>query len=408
MELCHEPVIQRFLEYVKVPTMSCENAEKIPSTDKQFVLAGKLADEMKEMGLVDVYVDDHCYVYGTLRGTVPEEDDHPVIGMIAHMDTSSEAADSPIRPDIRLYEGKDLCINEEKGLFLSKEQFPELEIYRGKHLIVTDGTTLLGGDDKCGIAEILTAIERIIREGIPHRTIKVGFTPDEEVGRGAELFDIPAFGADFAYTVDGGILGELQFENFNAASADITIHGVNVHPGSAKEKMKNAALLAAEFIELLPKNETPATTENYQGFFHLLSVKASVEEAKLHYIIRDHDRDIFEARKKLLVNLCANQNKYHGDGTFELRLTDSYFNMREEMEKHPEVIERARRAYVDAGVKPLTNPIRGGTDGATLTLKGLPCPNLGTGDNNAHSRFEYVCAEDMITMADVIYRILTD
>ena len=407
-DFLNDPVISKFLRYVAVPTMSQEDVEEIPSTKKQFALAEMLVRELKALGLSDARSDSHGYVYGTLPGAVDPSEDHPVIGMIAHMDTSCEAPDEPIRPSIRLYEGKDLLINEEKNLYLSESQFPEMGLYKGKHLIVTDGTTLLGGDDKAGVAEIMAALERIVNEKKPHRTIKVAFTPDEEVGRGAELFDIPGFGADYAYTIDGGRLGELEYENFNAASGNIFIHGINVHPGSAKGKMVNANLIASEIIGKFPSNETPATTEKYEGYYHLLSMQGSVEYVKLHYIIRDHDRQKFEARKAFMQQVVDGINEKYGQGTCEAVITDSYFNMKEEMMKHPEVIKKAEQAFREMNVPVITQPIRGGTDGATLTLRGLPCPNICTGDNNAHSRFEYVCAEDMITISGIIYRIWTD
>ena len=400
------PVVRRFLNYVAIPTMSAEDRPDIPSTGKQFALAKYLVNELKELGLSDAACDAHGYVYATLPGTVPAKQDHPVIGLIAHMDTSPEAPDEPIRPAIRKYEGSPVLLNEELGLYLDEAVYPELGLYRGKHLIVTDGTTLLGGDDKAGIAEILTALEQIISKNVPHRTIKVAFTPDEEVGRGAELFDIERFGADFAYTVDGGRMGELEYENFNAASADLVFHGVNVHPGSAKNKMRSSMLFALEFMGALPADETPATTEGYEGYYHLLSIQGSVEETRLHYIIRDFDKAGFEKRKAILSGLTDRINRTHGEGTVEITLRDSYFNMRQVMEKHMDVVDRAREACLFCGVEPLIQPIRGGTDGATLSLRGLPCPNLGTADNNAHSRFEYVCAEDMQTITDILERIL--
>ena len=402
------PVVRRFLNYVAIPTMSAEDMPGIPSTKKQFALAEYLVRELKELGLEDASVDAHGYVYATLPGTVPAGEDHPVIGLIAHMDTSPEAPDEPVRPSVRLYEGRPVCLNEGLGLYLDEAQYPELGSYAGKHLIVTDGTTLLGGDDKAGIAEILTALEQIISKNVSHRTIKVAFTPDEEVGRGAELFDIERFGADFAYTVDGGRMGELEYENFNAASADLVFHGVNVHPGSAKNKMRSSMLYAQEFMGALPADETPATTEGYEGYYHLLSIQGSVEETKLHYIIRDFDKAGFENRKAFMTGLADRINREYGAGTAEISVRDSYFNMREVMEQHMDVVERAKQACRSCGVEPLIQPIRGGTDGATLSLRGLPCPNLGTADNNAHSRFEYVCAEDMQTITAILEHLLLD
>ena len=394
---------ERFLKYAAFPTMSDEESETTPSTSKQLVLAEELKKELLELGLADAHVDEHGYVYATLHANTEKE--APSIGFIAHMDTSSEASDMNIKTSIVDYNGGDILLNKEKNIYMKVSDYPYLEKYQGQHLIVSDGTTLIGADDKAGIAEIMTAVEEIIKSGKPHGKICVGFTPDEEIGRGADFFDIPKFGADYAYTVDGGALGELEYENFNAASAKITVHGVSIHPGSAKNKMKNASRIASEFDSLLPENEIPEKTEGYEGFHHLISMKGETEIATLAYIIRDHDKAKFEAKKANFEKLAAKINKKYGDGTLELVLKDSYYNMREKIEEHMYVVDRAVDAMKEIGVEPIVTPIRGGTDGAHLSFMGLPCPNLCTGGENFHSRFEFISIESMEKVTELLIKI---
>ena len=395
-----------FLNYVLIPTMSDEESETIPSTKKQLVLANLLKDQLLELGLADARVDEYGYVYATLPANIDKEVD--TIGFIAHMDTSSEASDENIKPQIVEYRGGDILMNAERGIYMRESDYPCLKGYVGQHLIITDGTTLLGADDKAGIAEIMSALKKIIDTGAPHGKICVSFTPDEEIGRGADQFDVKGFGADYAYTVDGGALGELEYENFNAASAKVTVNGVSIHPGSAKDRMKNASLIACEFNSLLPAHEIPEMTEGYEGFHHLLSMTGECELAKLNYIIRDHDRAKFEEKKRVFVEAADAINKKYGEGTLVLNLTDSYYNMKEMIEPCMYVVERAKRAMTDLGVTPEVVPIRGGTDGARLSFMGLPCPNLCTGGENFHSRFEFVSCESMEKISDIIVRIITN
>ena len=395
-----------FLNYARIPTMSDEESETIPSTKKQLVLARLLKDELLALGLADARVDEYGYVYASLPANVDERVD--AIGFIAHMDTSSEASDENISPRITKYEGNDILLNEEKGIWLREADYPCLKSYLGHHLITSDGTTLIGADDKAGIAEIMSALGKIIDTGVPHGKICVAFTPDEEIGRGADKFDVQAFGADYAYTVDGGALGELEYENFNAASAKVTVHGVSIHPGSAKGRMKNASLIACEFNSLLPSDEIPEMTEGYEGFHHLLSMTGEIELAKLNYIIRDHDRDKFEEKKRVFTEAARAINSKYGEGTLELNLTDSYYNMKDMIEPCMYVVERAKQAMLECGVEPRVVPIRGGTDGARLSFMGLPCPNLCTGGENFHSRFEFVSCESMEKISDIIVKIITN
>ena len=402
-QIQNHSVIRHFLHYVSFPTMSDENAVEQPSTRKQFALANTLRDELISLGLEQVSVSDTCYVYATLPSNVNRE--VPTLGFIAHMDTALESPDSPIRPRIVEYTGQDIVLDPKENLVLSETQYEKLAQYRGKHLIVTDGHTLLGGDDKAGIAAIMVMLEKLIQEKIPHGRIEIAFTPDEEIGRGTENFDLNRFRADYAYTVDGGEVGELSFENFNAASAVATFHGIAIHPGSAKGKMKNAALLAAEFADSFPPSETPACTEGYEGFYHLMHLEGVVDLAKAAYIIRDHDFDSFAARKAYFRQKCDEFNLKYGEGTVECEIKDSYYNMRSYLEKDMRSVERAKAAMQKVGIEPLIIAIRGGTDGAMLTYKGLNCPNLGTGDNNAHSCFEYVVCEDMIVNCDILCEI---
>lgn len=398
-------VKERFLSYVAYPTMSCETSTEVPSTKKQLVLAKKLAEDMRDIGLADVYIDKYGYVYGTLKSNVEHE--LPTIGLIAHMDTSSAASDENILPRELYYTGGDIVLNEEENIILSSEVYPSLNMYKGQHLIVTDGTTLLGADDKAGIAEILTALENIVSSGAAHGTIKVAFTPDEEIGRGADHFDVAKFGADHAYTVDGGALGELEYENFNAASAEVLFYGVSIHPGSAKGIMKNACLMALEFDALLPQNEIPSQTEGYEGFHHLTSMEGEVEQARLSYIIRDHDKAEFERKKNDFVFAAEKLRNKYGEDSISIKIDNSYYNMRELIEQHIEIVECVKTAMLAAGVEPLVKPIRGGTDGAHLSYMGLLCPNICTGGENFHSRFEYIPIEAMEKTVAILENIAT-
>ena len=395
---------ERFLEYVKYPTMSSEESESCPSTKKQLALAELLRDELLTLGLSDARVDEFGYVYASLPQNC--EGDINAIGFIAHMDTSPEACDENVNAQVIDYEGGDILLNEKKDIWLRVADYPYLEDYAGHHLIVSDGTTLIGADDKAGIAEIMTALSKIIKSGAPHGKICVAFTPDEEIGRGADRFDVSAFGADYAYTVDGGPIGELEYENFNAASAKVTVHGVSIHPGSAKDRMKNASLIACEFNSLLPPDEIPEKTEGYEGFHHLISMSGEIELAKLNYIIRDHDREKFEEKKRVFTEAAAKINERWGKGVLTLDLKDSYYNMREKIEPCIYIVERAKDAMLELGIRPVVVPIRGGTDGARLSFMGLPCPNLCTGGENFHSRFEFVSVESMEKISDIIVRII--
>ena len=394
---------ERFLKYAAYPTMSDDTTGTTPSTAKQLVLAGVLAEELLALGLSDARVDEFGYVYASLPATPGVECDR--IGFIAHMDTSSEASDENIRTAIVDYKGGDILLNEEKSIVMKVENYPYISEFAGQHLIVSDGTTLIGADDKAGIAEIMTMLEQLIASGAPHGKISVAFTPDEEIGEGADHFDVTAFGADYAYTVDGGMLGELEYENFNAASAKITVHGVSIHPGSAKDKMKNAARIASEFDALLPENEIPERTEGYEGFHHLLSMKGECEMATLVYIIRDHSREKFEEKKRAFEQKAEIINRRYGEGTLELELRDSYYNMREKIEENMYIVDRAKTAMEELGIEPIIVPIRGGTDGSRLSFMGLPCPNLCTGGANFHSRFEFVSVEAMDKISDLLVRI---
>lgn len=397
-------VSERLLHYVSFDTQSNEDSETCPSTAKQKLLGAALVEEMHAMGISDAYVDENGYVYGT----VPGEKNAPVIGLIAHMDTSPDCSGADIQARTVKYEGGDLLLNAEKGIYLRPSEFPNLNRSVGKHLIVTDGTTLLGADDKAGIAEILTAAEELMVSGTPHATLRIAFTPDEEIGRGTDRFDLAHFGADYAYTADGGTLGELEYENFNAASAVVTVHGRNVHPGSAKNCMVNSQEIAMEFHGLLPVHDRPESTEHYEGFSHLCEMQGEVELTRLDYIIRDHDRAKFERRKEQFVQITAFLNQQYGEGTVEVALRDSYYNMREKIKPKMFIVEAAEKAMREAGVTPRIVPIRGGTDGARLSYEGLPCPNLFTGGENFHGRFEYIPVEDMEAAVCVLKNILID
>ena len=387
-------VIDRFLKLVSYPTTSDERSQTCPSTPQQRVLAEELVRQMQELGIQDARVDAYGYVYGTIPANC--EKDIPVYGLIAHMDTAPDAPGENIRARVTgPYTGGDVVLNEEKHIVLSPKEYPQTKHAIGKRLIVTDGTTLLGADDKAGVAEILSAAELLLTSDRKHGTVKLAFTPDEEIGCGADNFDVAGFGADYAYTVDGGAIGELEYENFNAASAKIIIRGKSIHPGSAKGQMVNAALVAMELHGLLPALETPYYTDGYEGFYHLTDLQGETEQAELQYIIRDHDRAKFEARKAVMQKVCDEINCRYGAGTAELTLRDSYYNMKEKIEPCLFLIENAKRAMEQLGIEPKVVPIRGGTDGARLSFEGLPCPNLCTGGENFHGRFEYIPAEDM-------------
>lgn len=395
---------ERFLKYAKFHTTSDENSETCPSTKGQLKLAKALCEELISLGLSDARVDADGYVYARLPKNT--EKDVNAIGFIAHMDTSPDASGENINLLITDYKGGDILLNPEKKIYLKASEYPYLEYYKGHHLITSDGTTLIGADDKAGIAEILTALEKIISSGAEHGDVCVAFTPDEEIGRGADRFDVENFGADYAYTVDGGPIGELEYENFNAASARVIVNGVSIHPGSAKGKMKNASLIACEFNALLPSDEIPEKTEGYEGFHHLIAMSGECERATLGYIIRDHDKEKFEEKKRVFFEAAEKINAKWGEGTLELEINDSYYNMKEKIEPCMFVIDRAKAAMEELSIRPVIVPIRGGTDGARLSFMGLPCPNICTGGENFHSRFEFVSVEAMEKISDIIVRII--
>lgn len=400
-------VQDRLLKYVAYWTTSDESGSVIPSSEREFALGRELKQELEDLGLSCVILTDHCYVYGLLPATSGMED-RKAIGFIAHMDTAPDYSGENVKPQIiENYDGSDILLKG-SNTYLKVSDFPTLETLTGRTLITTDGTTLLGADDKAGIAEIMTALEQIITEGTPHGDIWIGFTPDEEIGAGADLFDLDYFKADFAYTVDGDYEGEVAYENFNAASADFIIHGVNVHPGEAKDIMVNAALLATEIVSRLPKAETPAHTEGREGFYHLTDMSGDVAFAKLSFIVRDHDKDIFESRLNLLRTIEVEMNQEYGAGTVELTITHSYENMLSVIEQHMDVIERAQNAIRESGLEPISRPVRGGTDGARLSFMGLPCPNLGTGGYGFHGPYEHISVEGMETAVRIIKSIATD
>ena len=401
-------VIERFLRYVSFPTTSDENSETVPSNEKELNLARQLVQELTEIGVADACLDEFGRVYGHLAAT-PGRESLPVYGLISHMDTSPDASGENIKPHMVEYTGGDIILNETQQIVMRQADFPCLERYIGQTLIVTDGTTLLGADDKAGVAEIMTALAYLHgHPEVPHGTIAVAFTPDEEIGCGADHFDYNRFHADFAYTVDGGALGEVEYENFNAANAGIKIQGRNIHPGSAKNIMKNAILLATEFIGMLPPAETPAHTEGYEGFYHVNYCNAVEENGYVNLIIRDHDRAKFEERKAFLQRTVDYLNSVHGEGTFTLVLKDSYYNMREKIEPHMHLIDRAKAAFFANGVEPRVVPIRGGTDGARLSWEGLPCPNLSTGGENFHGVYEFASVQAMEKMVNVLVHLVQD
>lgn len=399
-----ESVVERFLRYVAFDTQSDEASDSCPSTAKQKLLGQCIVNDMLKMGIADAHMDAHGYVYGT----VPGDQSLPTIGLIAHMDTSPDASGANIRARIVLYDGEDILLNEEHGIYLRESDYPILKNSRGKHLIVTDGTTLLGADDKAGVAEILTAAQRLIENGGRHATLKIGFTPDEEIGRGADLFDIKGFGADYAYTADGGTVGEIEYENFNAASARAVFHGLNIHPGSAKGKMVNSMYLAMEFQAMLPTARKPEYTDGYEGFIHLTHMEGEVEQSCLEYILRDHDLDKLNAQKAVMTAAADFLNVKCGAGAVELTIKDSYHNMKQCILPHMGIVDRAKAAMKAAGMQPREVPIRGGTDGARLSYKGLLCPNLCTGGENYHGRFEFIPVEDMEQCVDMLEHILRD
>ena len=398
-------VLENFLRYISYDTQSQEDREEVPSTQKQFRLAEQLARELRELGAEEVRLDDHCYVYAAIPAS-PGKEGLPPLGFIAHMDTSPAVSGAGVKARIvERYDGGDIPLNDE-GAVLSPGQYPSLLRYRGQDLVVTDGRTLLGADDKAGVAEIMAMAGVLLAHPeLPHPPIRIAFTPDEEVGRGTDFFDIPGFGAAYAYTVDGGELGELEYENFNAASAKLTIHGRSIHPGAAKGKMVNALLLGMEFQWMLPPFENPACTEGYEGFYHLDAMEGSVEAAVLHYILRDHDREKLEAKKARFLAICDYLNQKYGPGTFVPELRDNYSNMKEQILPHFHLIDNAKRAMEEVGITPKVEPIRGGTDGARLSWEGLPCPNLCTGGANYHGTHEFVCVQSMEKIVALLLRI---
>ena len=398
-------VEERLLKYVGYHTTSDEASDKIPSSDREFALARELESELKELGLSKVVLTDHCYVYGLLPATAGMEH-KKAVGFIAHMDTAPDFSGENVKPQLlRHYDGSDVLLKG-SGEYLRVSDFPELKALTGRTLITTDGTTLLGADDKAGVAEIMTMAETLLMHPEKkHGKIRIGFTPDEEVGAGADHFDVKLFGADYAYTVDGGALGELEYENFNAAGAKLHVYGRSVHPGSAKGKMKNAILIAQEFQKLLPVEQNPMYTEGYEGFFHLDALSGNVEETTADYIIRDHNRQLFEQKKELFMSCADFLNRKYGEGTVVVDVKDSYYNMREIMEQHMHLIDNAKAAMEELGIEPKVSPIRGGTDGARLSFMGLPCPNLCTGGENYHGRYEYACVQSMEKTTELLIAI---
>ena len=398
-------IIERFTSYVTIDTQSDPESNETPSTKKQWNLANKLADELKQIGMQEVEIDENSYIMATLPANIAHK--VPVIGFISHFDTSPDFTGTNVKPQIiENYDGNDIILNKEQDIILSPDYFEDLLLYKGQTLITTDGTTLLGADDKAGITEIVSAMEYLIdNPQIPHGKIRVGFTPDEEIGRGAHKFDVKKFGAEWAYTMDGSQVGELEYENFNAAEAKVSIKGKIVHPGYAKDKMVNSMYIAQDFINSLPRLETPEHTEDRQGFFHLTDIKGDVEETKLKYIIRDHDKDHFEARKEMIRNLAAEINSQHEKEVIKIEIKDQYSNMREMVEPVMHIVDIAEEAMKAVNITPLIKPIRGGTDGAQLSYMGLPCPNIFAGGHNFHGRYEYVPVESMQKAVAVIVKI---
>lgn len=398
-------IIDRFVKYISVDTQSDPNNPEFPSTEKQWNLAKILVEELNNIGLEDVTLDENCYIMATLPSNVDYE--VPTIGFIAHIDTSPDYTGKNVKPQFHYnYNGEDIILNKKENIVLSPSYFDDMLLYKGQTLITTDGTTLLGADDKAGVAEIVSAMEYLIKHPeIKHGKIRIGFTPDEEVGKGAHKFDVDKFGADWAYTMDGSQVGELEYENFNAAGAKAIINGKIVHPGYAKGKMINSMTIASEFIQALPVEEVPEKTEGYQGFFHLHSMNGEVEKSTLQYIIRDHDMQLFEDRKKLFQKIADDLNAIHGEGTVEVEIKDQYYNMREKIEPVMHIVEIAEQAMNNLGIEPIIKAIRGGTDGSQLSYKGLPCPNIFAGGHNFHGRYEYIAAESLQKATDVIVEI---
>src|SRR5690554_624595 len=397
-------IVDRFIKYVRIDTQSNENNTQTPSTQKQFNLAKEVEKEAVEMGLSDVSLDNNCYLMATLPANTKKS--VPTIGFIAHFDTSPDMSGENVNPRIvKTYDGKDIVLNESKEVVLSPDDFPELLQHVGEDIIVTDGTTLLGADDKAGIAEIMDAMQYLIdHPEIEHGKIRIGFTPDEEIGRGADKFDVKKFGAEWAYTMDGSEVGELEYENFNAAYAKIDIQGRNVHPGYAKNKMINALHIANELVSMLPEKDRPEHTEGYEGFFHLISLNGTVEDSKISYIIRDHDREIFENRKKMMVDAVDTLNKKY-DNRITLDMKDQYYNMREKVEPVMHIVDYAHRAMEELGISPIVKPIRGGTDGSKLSFMGLPCPNIFAGGMNFHGKYEFLPISALEKASKVIVKI---
>lgn len=395
-------ITERFLKYVSFDTQSSDESDTHPSTEKQKLLGAYLAEELAGLGVENAHMDEYGYVYGWIPAT-PGREGEPCLGFIAHMDTASGASGKDVKARIVDYTGGDIVLNAEKNIVMRAAEFENLGRYVGQKLIVTDGTTLLGADDKAGVAEIVTMAEYLLNHPeVPHGRIAIAFTPDEEVGEGADLFDVAGFGAETAYTVDGGELGEIEYENFNAANATFYLNGVNIHPGSAKNKMKNAALIAVEVVNMLPPAEAPAHTEGYEGFYHVQALRGDETEALVGLLVRDHNREKFEARKAYLRRMALYLNEKYGEGTVELALRDSYYNMKEKIEPHMELIDNAKAAMRAVGVEPVVVPIRGGTDGAQLSYKGLPCPNLCTGGANFHGVHEFIPVESLKKTAEIL------
>ncbi|WP_298312357.1 peptidase T [uncultured Aquimarina sp.] len=398
-------IIDRFVSYVTIDTESDPNSNTTPSSMKQWDLANKLVEELKSIGLIEVTIDENAYIMATLPSNIDHE--VPTIGFISHFDTTPDFTGANVNPQIiESYDGKDIILNKDENIILSPDYFEDLKLYKGQTLITTDGTTLLGADDKAGIAEIISAMEYLVQHPeIKHGKIRIGFTPDEEIGRGAHKFDVKKFGAAWAYTMDGSQIGELEYENFNAAGAVVTVKGKIVHPGYAKGKMINSMYIAQDFINSLPRLETPEHTSDREGFFHLHNMTGEVEETKLEYIIRDHDKKHFEARKEMMIKLTSELNKQYGKDTVTTEISDQYYNMREKVEPVMHIVDIAEEAMKELGITPLIKPIRGGTDGSQLSYMGLPCPNIFAGGHNFHGRYEYVPVESMIKAVEVIVKI---
>ncbi|MDG1803644.1 peptidase T [Flavicella sp.] len=399
------PIVNRFLKYIQIDTQSDPNNPAFPSTEKQWDLAHVLVEELKAIGMQDVTLDENCYIMATLPSNIDKK--VPTIGFVAHIDTSPDFSGTNVNPQIHEnYDGKDIVLNKEKKIILSPDYFEDLLLYKGQTLITTDGTTLLGADDKAGVTEIVSAMEHLIKNPqIKHGNIRICFTPDEEVGKGAHLFDVEKFGAEWAYTMDGSEVGELEYENFNAAGAEVSIQGKSVHPGYAKDKMVNSILIGNEFASLLPKNEVPEKTTGYEGFFHLHTFSGDIEKTVLEYIIRDHDFDLFQERKKVVEQAADTINKKYNSTIVSVEINDQYFNMKEKIEPVMHIVDIAKEAMEQAQIKPLIKAIRGGTDGSQLSYKGLPCPNIFAGGHNFHGKYEYVPVESMIKATEVIVNI---